>query len=175
MILVTHNLGVVADLCDTVSVMKDGASSNATASTSSSPHREQPYTQDLLASSPARRAVGGLTMTEPLLRSRTSTVTFPGRRGPRPPSSTASPSTSRPGETLSLVGESGSGKTTIGRAILGLAPVTEGTVAFRGRRISNVSRAGAATLARDIQVVFQDPYSSLNPCHDGRETSWSNR
>jgi peptide/nickel transport system ATP-binding protein len=67
------------------------------------------------------------------------------------------------GETLSLVGESGSGKTTIGRAILGLAPVSEGTVTFRGSTISNVSRKERRRLAKDIQVVFQDPYSSLNP------------
>lgn len=67
------------------------------------------------------------------------------------------------GETLSLVGESGSGKTTIGRAILGLAPVTEGSVSFRGETISNIPRARRRRVARDIQVVFQDPYSSLNP------------
>nr|WP_304650543.1 ATP-binding cassette domain-containing protein [Tessaracoccus sp. MC1627] len=67
------------------------------------------------------------------------------------------------GETLSLVGESGSGKTTIGRAILGLAPVSAGSVSFRGETISNVSRAERRRLASDIQVVFQDPYTSLNP------------
>lgn len=68
-----------------------------------------------------------------------------------------------PGETLSLVGESGSGKTTIGRAILGLAPVTGGTITFRDQTISNIPRAARRKIARDIQVVFQDPYSSLNP------------
>ena len=67
------------------------------------------------------------------------------------------------GETLSLVGESGSGKTTIGRAILGLAPVTAGSISFRGETISNVPRSRRRKLASDIQVVFQDPYSSLNP------------
>jgi ABC-type glutathione transport system ATPase component len=67
------------------------------------------------------------------------------------------------GTTLSLVGESGSGKTTIGRAILGLAPVSEGEIRFRGDAISNISRARRRQLATDIQVVFQDPYSSLNP------------
>ncbi|WP_103063055.1 ABC transporter ATP-binding protein [Actinomyces qiguomingii] len=67
------------------------------------------------------------------------------------------------GETLSVVGESGSGKTTIGRAILGLAPVSGGEIRFRGRRISNVSRGERRAIARDIQVVFQDPYTSLNP------------
>jgi len=68
-----------------------------------------------------------------------------------------------PGETLSLVGESGSGKTTLGRAILGLAPVTEGQIKFRGETISNVERNQRRKFARGIQVIFQDPYSSLNP------------
>jgi ABC-type glutathione transport system ATPase component len=67
------------------------------------------------------------------------------------------------GQTLGLVGESGSGKTTLGRAILGLAPVTEGQVLLEGRDISHASRAERRELSRDMQVVFQDPYTSLNP------------
>jgi peptide/nickel transport system ATP-binding protein len=67
------------------------------------------------------------------------------------------------GRTLGLVGESGSGKTTIGRAILGLAPVTSGSIRFEGVEISAAGRRQRRRLARDIQVVFQDPYSSLNP------------
>jgi ABC-type glutathione transport system ATPase component len=67
------------------------------------------------------------------------------------------------GETLGLVGESGSGKTTIGRAVLGLAPVTSGSVRYRGADIGHVTRRRRRELARDIQVVFQDPYGSLNP------------
>ncbi|MFV0374935.1 ATP-binding cassette domain-containing protein [Microbacterium sp.] len=69
----------------------------------------------------------------------------------------------RPGETLGLVGESGSGKTTIGRAILGLAPVSNGTVTFQGEDITHLSSARRRSLATDLQVVFQDPYTSLNP------------
>ncbi|MDY7102174.1 MAG: ATP-binding cassette domain-containing protein [Actinomycetota bacterium] len=69
----------------------------------------------------------------------------------------------RPGETVGLVGESGSGKTTLGRGILGLAPVTAGSITFDGRDIAHCSRAERRELAADIQVVFQDPYSSLNP------------
>lgn len=67
------------------------------------------------------------------------------------------------GETLGLVGESGSGKTTLGRAVLGLAPVTAGSITFAGQDISHASRKQRKQLSRDLQVVFQDPYTSLNP------------
>lgn len=69
----------------------------------------------------------------------------------------------RPGETVGLVGESGSGKTTLGRALLGLAPVTSGSVVYDGRDIGHLSRSARRDLSSEIQVVFQDPYSSLNP------------
>lgn len=67
------------------------------------------------------------------------------------------------GETLGLVGESGSGKTTLGRAILGLAPVSAGTILFDGKDITAATRKDRRALSRDLQVVFQDPYTSLNP------------
>jgi ABC-type glutathione transport system ATPase component len=67
------------------------------------------------------------------------------------------------GETLGLVGESGSGKTTLGRAVLGLVPASAGSIMFAGEDITWARRARRRELARDIQVVFQDPYTSLNP------------
>jgi peptide/nickel transport system ATP-binding protein len=69
----------------------------------------------------------------------------------------------RPGETLGLVGESGSGKTTIGRAVLGLVPATAGSVEFEGRDITRFTRKQRVAAGIDIQAVFQDPYTSLNP------------
>lgn len=66
-------------------------------------------------------------------------------------------------ETVGLVGESGSGKTTLGRAVLGLVDVSSGSITFEGKDITNASRRERRSLSQDIQVVFQDPYSSLNP------------
>jgi peptide/nickel transport system ATP-binding protein len=67
------------------------------------------------------------------------------------------------GETLGLVGESGSGKTTIGKVILGQISATSGKIIFDGEDITHATRTRRRTLGRDIQVVFQDPYGSLNP------------
>lgn len=67
------------------------------------------------------------------------------------------------GETVGLVGESGSGKSTLGRAVLGLTPVGEGRIAFEGADITRAEPARRRALAARLQVVFQDPYSSLNP------------
>jgi peptide/nickel transport system ATP-binding protein len=68
-----------------------------------------------------------------------------------------------PGETLGLVGESGSGKSTTGRAILGRVPVSEGRIFFRGEEISHADREKNRQLSKHMQLVFQDPYASLNP------------
>ncbi len=67
------------------------------------------------------------------------------------------------GETLGLVGESGCGKTTIGRTILRLTPATEGTVIYRGKSIFDLSKGDMKDMRRHMQIIFQDPYSSLNP------------
>lgn len=69
----------------------------------------------------------------------------------------------KPGETLGLVGESGSGKTTTGRAVLQSNPIKTGQVYFKGENITGISGEKLRLLRRDMQLIFQDPYSSLNP------------
>ena len=69
----------------------------------------------------------------------------------------------KPGETVGVVGESGSGKSTLGRAVLGLEPITGGSIKIHGKDIKKISKGEFRDLRRNVQMIFQDPYASLDP------------
>jgi oligopeptide/dipeptide ABC transporter ATP-binding protein len=108
-------------------------------------------------------------MSEPLLAVRGIRKTFPRRRdllGRVKESVRAVDGvdlTLAPGETLGIVGESGSGKSTLGRLVLSLIPADEGSVRFRGEDLLSLSRRELRQRRRDMQMIFQDPYASLDP------------
>ncbi len=167
-VLITHDMGVVADLADRILVMKDGYTVEQGTSDQIFNNPQHPYTQALLASVPklGSTAVRAVTIlrTEAVLSLRDVEVTYP-KRG-RVPAFTAASGVSfdiYPGEILGLVGESGSGKTTVGRAAIGLLPISKGSINLVGKYISNASQRQLREVRQHTGIVFQDPGSSLNP------------
>ncbi len=168
-ILITHDMGVVADLADRILVMKDGQMVEQGTADQIFNRPQHPYTQTLLASVPklgrsARRYFEVQPGTSPVLALKDVSIVYP-KRG-KVPAFTAAKNVSfeiYPGEILGLVGESGSGKTTVGRAAIGLLPVSEGSIKLIGEEIAGASQKQLRGLRQRTGVVFQDPGSSLNP------------
>ncbi len=168
-ILITHDMGVVADLADRILVMKDGHMVEQGTADQILNRPQHPYTQTLLASVPklgrsARRFFEVAADAKPVLALKDVSIVYP-KRG-KVPAFTAAKNVSfeiYPGEILGLVGESGSGKTTVGRAAIGLLPVSEGSIKLIGEEIAGASQKQLRGLRQRTGVVFQDPGSSLNP------------
>jgi len=195
-VLITHDMGVIADATDRVSVMYRGrvVESGPTARVLGRP--EHPYTQSLIAAVPrptrklrrfpligyGGRATGfeiedlarNWPSTDagrdgPLLRVRGLVKRFVVKRALWPArrefftAVDAADFDIERGEVFGLVGESGSGKSTVARAIAGLHPVDGGSVLFDDRDVTSGPRGVPDWYRREIQMIFQDPYSSLNP------------
>jgi peptide/nickel transport system ATP-binding protein len=162
-LLITHDLGVASDRASTIAVMSEGTVVEAGPSREILAAPAQPYTRRLLAAAPslsstplrARRdagtdilvAVAGLTKSFARSVRAVDDVSFTVSRG----------------RTLALVGESGSGKTTTARMVLGLETPSAGTISFDGKDITHLGGEELRRLRRRFQLVYQNPYASLNP------------
>ncbi|WP_454050649.1 dipeptide ABC transporter ATP-binding protein [Cellulomonas sp. Marseille-Q8402] len=175
-VLITHNMGVVADLADRVAVMYQGEIVEQAPVRQLFAAPEHDYTRSLLDAVPriggggahaAARAAArpaGWADQAPVVEARDLEITYPGRL--RQPGFRAVDRVSlsiRPGEVVGLVGESGSGKTTIGRAIAGLTTVTGGSLQVLGVEMSGVKERQIRPIRSRIGFVFQDPATSFNP------------
>ena len=186
-LLITHDMGVVADLADRVVVMREGELVENRPVVELFAQPAHPYTRALLRAVPhlgqaqASGAPGAATAHD----RRPPEEPAPARGGPeeaapralemrgvsidyghgrqRTRAVTEASLRVDPGQIVGLVGESGSGKSTIGRAAVGLLPVSSGTLLIDGVDLSSWSRAGARRLRGRVGVVFQDPTASLNP------------
>ena len=169
-ILITHDLTVVRRFADHVYVMQHGEVREEGPTEAIFAAPRHPYTRRLLGSEPRGSANPPAADAAPVLEARDVRVTYRLRRGGAFRGTTTDLQavdglslTLRRGETLGLVGESGSGKTTFGQALLRLNQLTEGEVSFQGQRIEGFDRAAMKPLRQRMQIVFQDPFASLNP------------
>ncbi len=175
-VLITHNMGVVADLADRVVVMFDGKVVEQASTVELFRAPEAEYTKRLLASVPrigqgrdvaAARAVSRAAETVtvvPAVQAQDLVIEYPGRFGRAPFRAVDTVSFQiAPGEILGLVGESGSGKTTIGRAIAGLSPVSQGSLKVLGHEMRGIREREFRPARVEIGFVFQDPATSFNP------------
>jgi peptide/nickel transport system ATP-binding protein len=167
-LLITHDFGVVADMADSVAVMHHGriVESGATRQVLGSPSHA--YTRALIAAVPRGESqLPPSPETQPLLRVQGLTKRFQrARLFSRRPAVTALDDVSlilNRGETLGVVGESGSGKSTLARCMIRLLDPDAGEVRLEGADIAHMRASALRPLRRRIQMVFQDPFSSLNP------------
>ncbi len=163
-IFISHDLAVVRGLADKVIVMKEGqvVERNTTKALFENPQHE--YTKQLLDAVPSgAKTAGKVSDTKALLRVRNLVTEFYDRNTGKPFRAVDDVSFDLiQGEILGLVGESGSGKSTIGRSILKLVPA-RGEVTFDGKELLGLSQKAMRPIRRRMQMIFQDPYASLNP------------
>jgi ABC-type glutathione transport system ATPase component len=172
LVLITHDMGVVAEMADRVLVMRDGqvVEEATTATLFARPSR--PYTRALLAAVPkiedGAAPIASQTVTAPpvlaaegLSKTFRSTGLFAPRDGTRALDDVSL--SVMPGESVALVGESGSGKSTLGRALARLVDVDKGAIRIDGEEVTRLTGGRLRRARSKIQLVFQDPYASLDP------------
>lgn len=168
-LLITQELGVIANYCDRVLVLHEGRI------VEDAPVRQffeapaHPYSREVVslrrvAATDAASASGPVGQTAPLVTLDALTKHFPLRGSDKVVQAVDRVTlTIGKGEAVGLVGESGSGKTTVGRCLLQLVPPTAGRIAFAGTDITALPKAELRRLREKMQIVFQDPFDSLNP------------
>ncbi len=173
-LLITHDLGVVAHMAHRVALMKDGKVLEVAETREFFTAPKHPYAQELFSSLPQRvgRAVSYRPPDpneKPLLEVVGMKVHFPIRRGLLKRTVGYVKAVDgvtfeiNKGETLALVGESGSGKTTVGKGILRLIPTRMGQIRYDGIDVLRLNGEDLRAMRRNMQIIFQDPFASLNP------------
>jgi peptide/nickel transport system ATP-binding protein len=163
-ILITHNLGLVARYASRALVLEKGRTVEAGPADAVLSAPKDPYTRRLVDSLPRRTPARSHPAAPPLLTVKDLTVAYR-RRGAEAglPAVRGVSLEVAPGEMVAVVGGSGSGKTTLGRAVLGLIPGATGEVRFDGLDPLDLKGPDRTAFRRQTQLVFQDPYSSLDP------------
>ncbi len=171
LLFITHDMGVVAEIADRVVVLRHGEKAEEGRVADIFVRPAAPYTRMLMAAAP-RLGAGApwpLRDPDPVLEVQDLAVSFPVGRAVLPGRARryhavngVSLSIGR-GETLGLVGESGCGKSTLARAVLRLIEPTGGTVQIAGQAVTGLSATGLRHMRATAQMVFQDPFASLNP------------
>jgi peptide/nickel transport system ATP-binding protein/oligopeptide transport system ATP-binding protein len=163
-IFISHDLAVVADIADQIAVMQEGRIVEAGDREHIFQQAQHPYTRKLLAAIPSGSKHNGESEPQPLLQVRNLCTWFGQGRHREPVKAVNDVSFDiNRGEVLGLVGESGSGKSTIGRSLLRLVPVTSGKVLFDGTDVTALQGRALKDMRRRMQIIFQDPFASLNP------------
>ncbi|MEM7443130.1 MAG: ABC transporter ATP-binding protein [Pseudomonadota bacterium] len=166
-LFITHDFGVVADIADRVAVMQQGKLVEQGPVRDVLERPQHTYTQSLIAAVPKLepkppRAIEGA----PILEGRKITKRFRGGGlfgGGETRALDGVSLSVRPHETIGLVGESGSGKSTLAQCLMRLEPVTSGEVVLAGETITRLSDRRLRPYRRRFQVIFQDPYTALDP------------